>query len=198
MGTRIGVFLDRDGTLNEERDFIRTPDELALIPGAGKAVARLNNRGIPVCVISNQSGIARGYFTESDLVLIHERLRAELSRDGATIDRIYYCPHHPVNGIDPYGRECDCRKPAPGMLKRAETELDIDPGRSFVVGDRLVDVQTGMAVGATTILVLTGYGRTSLDEIAKENSPPDYTAPSIVEAVDRILASIDGEREGSF
>ncbi len=198
MSAQIGVFIDRDGTLNEERDFICRAEDFELIPGAAEAVRKLNNRGIPTCVISNQSGVARGYLTEGDLLLIHAKLRAELEKENAWVDRIYYCPHHPTEGIPPYNVECDCRKPGPGMMRRGERELNIDLARSFVVGDKTTDVQAGKAVGATTVLVLTGYGRSSLAEIKKERIAADHISPSIVEAVEYIIGRIDGyvERSG--
>ena len=125
-GTRAAVFLDRDGTINEEVNFVRSPEQLRLIPGAAEAVRALNDRRIPVCVISNQSGIARGYLSEQDLVAIHARLEEELARAGAHVDRISYCPHHPTEGIPPYLASCRCRKPAPGMLEDAARDLGID------------------------------------------------------------------------
>ncbi len=193
-GGRIAVFLDRDGTLNEEVDTLRTPDELRLIPGAGDAVRTLNTLGIITCVISNQSGVARGIISEADLVPIHARLRAGLGQSGATVDTIYYCPHHPTEGVPPYRLACDCRKPRPGMLLRAEREFGIDLGRSFVIGDRLADVLAGKAVNATTVLVLTGYGNTSAAECRRENVTPDLIAPSIVEAVRFVQEQISKEQ----
>lgn len=192
-GGRIAVFLDRDGTLNEEVDFLRTPDELQLIPGAASAVRTLNTLGTIICVISNQSGVARGFLTEDDLVAIHERLEEELRAGGARVDGIYYCPHHPTEGIPPYRVVCDCRKPQPGMLKQGEREWGIDLNRSFVVGDRIADVLAGQAVGATTVLVLTGYGRASAEECARGEATPDFIAPSIVEAVQFIERRISGD-----
>jgi D-glycero-D-manno-heptose 1,7-bisphosphate phosphatase len=192
-GGRIAAFLDRDGTLNEEVDFLRAPEQLRLIPGAGGAIRSLNERGIVTCVISNQSGIARGFLTESDLGPIHRKLNEELHRDRARLDRIYYCPHHPTEGKPPYNVACGCRKPATGMLVKGKSELDIDLQRSFVVGDRIVDVQVGKAVGATTILVLTGYGTTAAAECRQEEVHPDFTAPSIVEAVEIILRRVQGD-----
>jgi D-glycero-D-manno-heptose 1,7-bisphosphate phosphatase len=194
---RVAAFLDRDGTINEEKNFLRDPGELSLIPGAATAIRKLNDSGIATCVISNQSGVARGVLNEDDLVRIHARLKQQLERDaGAHLDRIYYCPHHPTAGIAPYNISCDCRKPGTGMLERGARELDIRLDRSFVVGDRVVDVQAAMAVGATSILVLTGYGATALEECKEEHLSPDCVAPSLSEAVEFILQSIhdDGER----
>jgi D-glycero-D-manno-heptose 1,7-bisphosphate phosphatase len=189
-GRRIAAFLDRDGTVNEEVDHLRVPEQVRLIPGAGPAIRSLNDHGILTCIISNQAGVARGLLTEQDLLPIHEKLRRALQSSNARIDRIYYCPHHPDEGKPPYNIACDCRKPATGMLRRGQEELDIDLERSFVVGNRIVDVQAGKAVGATTILVLTGYGRTALGECSAAGVQPDFTAPSIVEAVDFILQRI--------
>ncbi|MBI5471795.1 MAG: HAD family hydrolase [Ignavibacteriae bacterium] len=193
MRRSIGAFLDRDGTLNVEVDFLRTPDQLQVYPGAARAVRKLNDRKITTCVISNQSGIARGYLSEANLIPIHAKLREEMLNEGATLDRIYYCPHHPTSGIEPYNIDCDCRKPKPGMLRRAERELGIDLARSFVVGDSVVDMQAGNTVGATTILVQTGYGEASLRTCTLEEIPVDFVAPTVVEAIDFILDNVEGE-----
>jgi D-glycero-D-manno-heptose 1,7-bisphosphate phosphatase len=188
-----GVFLDRDGTLNEEVNFVRTPDDLRLIEGAGEAVRRLNERGLVACVISNQSGVARGYLREEDLVSIHARLEDKLAEFGARLDHIYYCPHHPTAGVPPYNVVCDCRKPKPKMLQMGIDEFGIDSGRLFVVGDSVVDIQAGNAVGATTILVRTGYGNISLDRCTSESIHLDFVVPTIVEAVDTIVDIVDGK-----
>ncbi|MGA9115850.1 MAG: HAD family hydrolase [Bacteroidota bacterium] len=190
---RAGVFLDRDGTLNEEVDFVRHPEELRLLPGAGEAVRRLNGARLPVCVVSNQSGVARGYLTEEDLVPIHARLAAGIGASGGHLDRIYYCPHHPREGLPPYNVECACRKPGFGMLLRGAGELDLDLKRSFMVGDGLVDMQAGNAAGTACILVLTGYGRQSRPECAAQGLRLDCVAESITEAVDFILRRTEGE-----
>ncbi len=189
----IGAFLDRDGTLNVEVDFLRTPDQLQVIPGAARAVRKLNDHKITTCVISNQSGIARGYLSEADLIPIHAKLREEMLREGATLDRIYYCPHHPTDGIEPYNIVCECRKPKPGMIRRGEQELGIDLKHSFVVGDSVVDMQAGNAVGATTILVQTGYGEAALRTCRAEKIPVAFVAPTVVEAIDFILDNVEGE-----
>ena len=184
---RAGVFLDRDGTLNEEVNFVRTPDDLRLIDGAGEAVRKLNEHGLAVCVISNQSGVARGYLKEHDLVSIHARLEDKLAEFGARLDRIYYCPHHPTAGLPPYNVVCDCRKPKPKMLQMGIKDFGIDSDRMFVVGDSVVDIQAGNAIGATTILVRTGYGNISIDRCASENIYIDFVVPTIVEAAERII-----------
>jgi D-glycero-D-manno-heptose 1,7-bisphosphate phosphatase len=192
---RVAVFLDRDGTLNEEVDYVRTPDDLHLITGAGEAVRKLNDRGLVVCVISNQSGVARGYLDEKDLVAVHAKLEHDLARSGASIDRIYYCPHHPTDGIPPYNIVCECRKPKTGMLERGAVEFGIDLGHSFVVGDSIVDMQAGKTANATTVLVLTGYGTTARDQCAGNGIHVDHVAPTIVEAIDFVLNTLDGEKK---
>jgi len=190
---RAAVFFDRDGTLNEEVDFLTTPEQLRLIQGASTAVRSLNTRGFPVCIISNQSAVARGLLSEADLIPIHRKLTRELGRDGAHIDRIYYCPHHPTAGIAPYNVECECRKPRPGMLQRAAEELSLDLSGSYVVGDRIVDVQVARAVGARAILVLTGYGMTALNDCRSQGVRPDFVAASAREAVEFILETDKGD-----
>jgi D-glycero-D-manno-heptose 1,7-bisphosphate phosphatase len=185
--------LDRDGTINEDVDFVSSPSQLVLIPGSAEAIRRLNAMGFFTVVISNQSGVARGLFTEADLVPIHDRLRELLAREGASIDRIYYCPHHPTEGRPPYLTVCRCRKPAPGMLEDAARDLGIDLAGSFVVGDKLSDVEAGINAGATGILVRTGYG----SQIAP-GKVPRYVADNLAGAVDLIthtLTDFSGRHE---
>ena len=189
---RPAVFFDRDGTLNEEVEFLSAPEQMRLIPGAGLAVRAVNENGFLAVVISNQSGIARGLFTEADLIPIHAKFRHELGASGARIDRIYYCPHHPTSGIARYRMDCDCHKPRPGMLRRAEEEMGVDLSGSYVIGDRTVDVLAGRNAGAKGILVLTGYGMTAAGECREQGIVPDYIAPSVGEAVNFIL----NERKG--
>lgn len=184
---RTAVFLDRDGTLNEEVDFVRTPEQLRMIPGAAEAVRHLNERELLTCIISNQSGVARGLLTEMDLDQISHKLREELQRGGARIDAIYYCPHHPTAAEGQYAIECDCRKPKPGMLLRAAQEHNIDLLHSFLVGDSLADIKAGNAVGSETILVRTGYGKKSQQLLREQDIPVSFIAETIVEAVDFIL-----------
>lgn len=154
----VGIFFDRDGTINAEVDFLSDPDELRLIPGAAEGIRKANRLGIKVFVITNQSGIARGLLSEKDLERVHKKLEELLSQLGARIDAIYYCPHHPEFGKPPFNISCDCRKPKTGMLTAAAREFGIDLSKSFVVGDRFVDVKAGENAGCKTVLVLTGYG----------------------------------------
>jgi len=190
------VFLDRDGTVNEEVGYLHKLDELRLIPGAGAAIKRLNEAGLKVVLVTNQSGIARGYFSESQLHDIHVRLEQMLSSEGARLDAIYYCPHHPSAGNSHYTRDCDCRKPGTGLIDRAARDLEIDVRQSFVVGDKWSDVELGQRAGAHSILVRTGYG--SADE--KRARPPhrvepDFIAHTISEAADWIIKQV-GKNEG--
>ncbi|HLF19775.1 MAG TPA: HAD family hydrolase [Bacteroidota bacterium] len=160
----VGIFFDRDGTINAEVDFLSDPDELTLIPGAAEAIRGANRLGMRVFVITNQSGIARGLLTEKDLEKVHKRLEELLLKHRAHIDAIYYCPHHPEFGKPPYNVSCDCRKPGTGMLTTAAREFGIDLSKSFVVGDRFVDMKAGENAGCKTILVLTGYGAAEKQE----------------------------------
>lgn len=189
---RAAVFFDRDGTLIEDVGYMRTPAELRMIAGAGKAVRALNERGILTFVISNQSGVARGFLSEADLVPIHRRLEDELARDKAHLDGIYYCPHHPTIGTPPYRAVCDCRKPQTGMLRQAVREFPVNLKRSFVVGDKIADVKAGIAAGARTVLVLTGYGPSSLEQCRREGIKPDAVKPTVAEAVEFIVEQSEG------
>jgi D-glycero-D-manno-heptose 1,7-bisphosphate phosphatase len=190
ISPRRAVFLDRDGTINEEVEFVRSPDELQLIPGAPEAIRALNQAGMVTCVISNQAGVARGFVSEGTLADIHRKLEADLHAGGATLDRIYYCPHHPVKGLPPYNVACECRKPSPGMLLAAARDFGIDLRQSYVIGDRIVDVQVARAVGARSILVRTGYGTIAEQECRRDGVAPDLVARSIVEAADFILDDV--------
>lgn len=146
------VLIDRDGTINVERHYLSAPDQLELIPGTGAAIRALNHAGLGVAVITNQSGIARGYFDLDRLGQIHDRLTEMLRAEGASLDGIYICPHGPDEA-------CDCRKPLPGMAEQAMAAHGFDPTQSFMIGDKEVDVEMGLAIGATTFLVRTGYGK---------------------------------------
>lgn len=157
-GTKRAVFIDRDGTLNVEKDYLYRTDECELILGSAAAVRRLNDAGWLVVVVTNQSGVARGYYGEQEVASLHRHMADELAQGGGQVAGWYYCPHHP-SGLEPYNRQCDCRKPLPGMLLQAARELEIDLSRSWMVGDKLVDIQAGQAAGCRAVLVRTGYGR---------------------------------------
>lgn len=152
--TNKAVFLDRDGTLNVDKGYVHRIEDWEWIPGAIDAIVALKKAGFLVIVVTNQAGIARGYYTEADVSRLHTWINEELRIHGTTIDGFYHCPHHPEHSGD-----CDCRKPKPGMLDEAKLDFDIDFSRSWLVGDKAGDVQAGWAAGVKSILVLTGYGK---------------------------------------
>jgi D-glycero-D-manno-heptose 1,7-bisphosphate phosphatase len=153
------VFLDRDGTLVEEAGYLDRLDRLVFFPYSVDAVRVLNRAGFTVVVVTNQAGIARGIVRESFVAEAHQAIADRLAAGGARIDAFYYCPHYPTGVLEPYRQACDCRKPQPGLLRRAAADLHIDLARSFVVGDRWHDIEAGQAVGARGVLVRTGLGR---------------------------------------
>lgn len=151
--TRRAIFLDRDGTLNVEVNYLHRIEDLELVPGAAEAVRSLSQAGFLVIVVTNQAGIARGYYDEAALHALHAEIQRRLAAEGAHIDAFYFCPHHPE-----FGGVCECRKPAPGMLRQAAQAHNIDPARSWLIGDTSGDIGAGRAVGCRTILVRSGYG----------------------------------------
>lgn len=193
MMGEIGIFLDRDGTINEELEFISDPDNVILIPGSAEAIHEANQLGLKVLVITNQSGIARGFVKEEELVRVNNRLVELLNEKGAHLDAVYFCPHHPEYGEPPYRMFCDCRKPSTGMLKQAEAEFSIDLKKSFVIGDRIVDIQTAIPVGAKSILVLTGYGQDEYERVKSQNIYVDYVAKDLFDAIQFVKKSINPE-----
>ncbi|MFH0777273.1 MAG: HAD family hydrolase [Candidatus Eisenbacteria bacterium] len=182
--SRWAVFLDRDGTIIEETGYLSDPEKVRLIEGAASSVAELNRRGVPVVVVSNQAGVARGLVTNRDLQTVNRRMSELLSAGGASLDAMYFCPHHPE-----YDRQCDCRKPQPGLILRAAKELSIDLARSFMVGDRLIDMQAGRSAGTATVFLRTGYGEKELSE-NREEVPriADKICDDLREAVGWILS----------
>lgn len=192
MPPRPAVFLDRDGVLIEEIGYLSDPSQVRLIPGACAAVARLNRLGVPVVVVTNQAGVARGRFPEENVHAVHRHLDELLARDGARIDRWYYCPHHPTAGVGPYRVHCACRKPSPGMLLTAARELDLDRVASVLIGDKLSDLEAGAAAGCATILVRTGYGAEH-----QKSAPPGrfnlrFIADDLAGGIDHCLPLLGG------
>lgn len=163
--TRAAIFLDRDGTLNVDKGYVHRIEDWEWIPGAIGAITALKKAGFLVIVITNQAGIARGYYNEADMNNLHTIINMELQRHGATIDGFYHCPYHPEFGEI---RECECRKPMPGMIYEAELDLDIDLDHSWLVGDKASDIQAGLAAGVRSILVLTGYGNKERNLLADD------------------------------
>ena len=194
MKKNSAVFLDRDGVINEDVGYLDSLDKLKVIPGAYEAIRLINASGMKAVVISNQAGVAKGLFTEEFVRGTNDCLQKMLRQESAYIDKFYFCPHHPTDGMDPYRRICDCRKPAPGMLLQAAEELNIDLKKSYFVGDRFRDMEAAKKAGVRGILVKTGYGKELLqddgpDKATPENKP-DFIAADILEAVKWILFQV--------
>ena len=186
---RPAVFMDRDGCLTEEVGYVNHPSRLRLLPRTAEAIARLNRAGVPAVMVTNQAGIARGYFSEETLQATHARLHEALAAAGARLDGAYTCTHHPSEGQPPYRADCDCRKPRPGLLRRAAAELGLDLAASVMVGDKLSDVAVGHTVCAAGILVLTGYGRGEWEyQRSRTDVKPDHVAEDLLDAVEWALA----------
>jgi D-glycero-D-manno-heptose 1,7-bisphosphate phosphatase len=179
------VFLDRDGTLIEESGYLDRLERMVFFPYTVDAVRSLNRAGFAVVVVTNQAGIARGIVREPFVAEAHRAISDTLAAGGAHVDGYYYCPHYRTGVVSEYVTECDCRKPKPGMLRRAAADLDLDLSRSFVVGDRWHDVAAGGAVGARALLVRTGLGRR--EEAAPD---PDVTADAVVDTLADAVAWI--------
>ena len=182
--SRRAVFLDRDGTICEEMGYLNHLSRLQMFPFAAAAIRRLNQAGLPVIVVTNQSGVARGIFPEWLVHHVHERVIEELAAAGARVDGFYFCPHRSEDA-------CGCRKPYPGMLERAAREHSLELTGSYVVGDRYADVEMGLKVSGRGILVLTGYGRGEY-ELHRNSWPrqPDHIVANLSEAVDLILGEL--------
>jgi len=177
----VTVFLDRDGTLNEDTGYVKSPDDLTLLPGVGSALARLAQAGARLIVVTNQSGVGRGYFTCKDLEATHAKLRLVLAEDGVTLDGLYFCPHHP-------DERCNCRKPARGMIDRAVSELQVDLSRAYVIGDSSRDIELAKQVGAKSLLVMTGpQGAETLADLTARGLNPDHVADALPQAVAWII-----------
>ena len=180
------IFLDRDGTIIEEVDYLKDPAEVQLIPGAIPAL-RILQRHFPLVVITNQAGIARSYLTENQLHRIHDHLRGLLAQLGISLAGIYYCPHPPYVGHPPYLGQCQCRKPRPGMLLAAAADLALDLSRSYTIGDKLSDIAAGSNATTHTILVRTGYGKQHEHQTSLEGVFPDYVANDLLGAAAWIM-----------
>lgn len=178
------VFLDRDGTINEEREYLHRPEEFRFIPGVPEAIRLLKDAGFLVVVVTNQSGVGRGYYDEAAVERLHRHMDNELAAAGTSVDAYYYCPHHPKEGNAPYRVDCTCRKPFPGMLEQAARDLGIDLSASWMVGDKLADVEAGLGAGCVPLLVLTGYGKSE-----RTSLPPGIAVyPDLLAAARAILS----------
>lgn len=187
---RPAVFIDRDGTISEEVGYINHPSRFRVFPYAARAIKLLNDQGWLAIIITNQAGVARGYFSESMIETVHDNLRQELGDEGARVDAIYYCAHHPTVGEPPYRQECDCRKPKPGLINRATKDLDIALEQSWMIGDRYGDVELARNAGVRSVLVLSGYGRGEWEnQSSLWKHQPDLIAENLLAAVESILRS---------
>ena len=186
-GLRAALFLDRDGTVTEEAGYISNSEQLKLLPGSAGAIRMVRGCGMKVVLVTNQSGVARGYFSEELIAGMHHKLQELLGEEDACLDGIYYCPHHPDYGSEMYRKRCNCRKPEIGMFERAEKDLAIDPFSSYMVGDKKTDIEFAHKAGIKAVLVLTGFGRSELEKFEKEDKPPEYVAQNLPEAVAWVL-----------
>jgi D-glycero-D-manno-heptose 1,7-bisphosphate phosphatase len=181
------VFIDRDGTLNEDAGYPGDFEKIGIYPESFEAVRRLNRAGLLAIVVTNQSGVGRGYFNEADVAVIHEKMRAAFAARGARLDAVYYCPHFVGSPIPAYDVVCDCRKPNAGLARRAAADFGIDLGHSYVIGDKTDDVAFGLKIGATPVLVRTGAGRDAVRRLREQGLAPGHTAANILTAARWII-----------
>ena len=179
------VLIDRDGTIIEECHYLSDPDQVRLIPGSAEAMRTLREQGLGMAIVTNQSGVGRGYFDLDRLEQINQRMCQLLASEGVHLDGIYFCPHTPDD-------LCGCRKPQPGMIEQARKELGFEPARCMVVGDRETDIELGRNVGATTFLVRTGYGTETANN---RSANPDYIADNLLDAARLITSLISEHRD---
>jgi len=181
------VFLDRDGTINEDSGYPSDFSQINIYPQSFEAVRRLNSTGMPVIILTNQSGVGRGLLTEEKLRHIHESMRAAFARENARLDAFYYCPHYELSSLPLYRVNCRCRKPSPGLALRAAADFGIDPAQSYMVGDKTEDVLLALNIKASPVLVLTGHGREGLAELKVLGVEPACVAADVLQAADWIL-----------
>ncbi len=187
------AFLDRDGTINVERGYVTRPEDLVLIDGAGAAVRSLNEAGLLVVLVSNQSGVARGLMSEDDLARVHERLEELLAEDCARFDGAYYCPNYPEGTEERFTRDTSCRKPETGMVEQASRDLGIDVASSFMIGDHATDIELAQRAGMEGVLVMTGKGPEKRSELARAGIPIAHVAHDLTGAVAWVLERVGGE-----
>ena len=187
---RRAVFIDRDGTISEEVGYINHPSRFRLFPYAASAIKLLNERGWLAVIVTNQAGVARGYFSETMIQTVHDNLQQSLRNEGARVDAIYYCAHHPSVGEPPYRQDCDCRKPKPGLVNRAAKDLGIALEQSWMVGDRYSDIELARNAGVNAALVLSGYGRGEYESQRDSwRYHPDLVSQDLLAAVTSITES---------
>src|SRR6266540_357682 len=186
---RRAVFIDRDGTISEEVGYINHLSRFRLFPYAAAAIKDLNESNWLAIVVTNQAGVARGYFSEDTIQKVHTAMTKKLESSGARLDAIYYCAHHPSVGKPPYRLDCDCRKPKPGLISRAAKDFDIDLEASWMVGDRYSDVELARNAGVKSMFVMSGYGRGEWEhQRSSWTEQPDLVAEDLLEAVQHIVS----------
>ncbi len=181
------VFLDRDGTINIEKNYVHKIEDYEFIPGAEEAISKLNAAKFKTIVVSNQSGVARGYFGITAILNLHDYIQRELRKKNAWIDAFYYCPHHPEGAVPEFSIVCECRKPKRGMIDFALKKWELNLEKSYVVGDHATDILLGKNIGAKTIFVKTGHGLHQMEKLTEWELQPDQVAENLPEATDYIL-----------
>ncbi len=185
---RPAVFIDRDGTISEEVGYVNHPSRFRVFPYSAEAVRILNEKGWLAIVITNQAGVARGYFSEDVILRIHDQLKRDLQNGSAQLDAIYYCAHHPSVGEPPYRLECDCRKPKTGLIEQAARDFDIDMEASWMAGDRYSDVELARNAGLRSACLLRGYGRGEWESQSQSwKHQPELVCENLLEAVRSIV-----------
>ncbi|MGA7827781.1 MAG: D-glycero-beta-D-manno-heptose 1,7-bisphosphate 7-phosphatase [Geobacteraceae bacterium] len=180
------VFLDRDGVINVEKGYLHRSEDFEFLPGVPQALHLLKEAGFLLVVVTNQSGVARGYYPLEDVYELHRHLQRELAATGVAIDRFYICPHHPDHGPGSQPEECSCRKPLPGMIEKALSDFQIDPARCYLVGDKLSDIEAGRAAGCRCLLVRTGHG-----SVSEKGAPKELTIVDDLPAAARFILDED-------
>lgn len=175
------AILDRDGTVIVDKDYLADPEGVELLPGSAEGLRRLRALGLRLVIVTNQSGVGRGYFSADAMHAVNDRVREILAASGAPVEGIYACPHGP-------DENCACRKPQPGLIEQAAADLGFDPAECVVIGDKAADIELGKALGAMTVLVRTGYGAQTE---ADASACPDYVADTLLDAADFIARSTD-------
>lgn len=185
MGSVRAVFIDRDGTINQERHYIYRIEEFELIPGAIEALRLLTKNNIKIYIITNQSGIARGYFTEEQYLQLTDYMLDIFKKEGVRVEKVLYCPHHPEGSVPEYRKDCLCRKPNTKLIEDVISEDNYKVDEIALIGDKEIDVETGLRLGITTYLVLTGYGKEY-----REDTKATYIQPDLLSAVNHLLGEV--------
>lgn len=187
---RPAVFIDRDGTISEEVGYVNHPSRYRVFSYSAEAIKKLNDNNWLAILVTNQAGVARGYFSEDVIGAVHQQLTSELAKEHAQLDAIYYCAHHPTVGEPPYRFDCDCRKPKTGLINRAASDFEIDLTRSWMVGDRYSDIEMARNAGLRSAFVLSGYGRGEWEyQRSSWKHEPDIVCENLLAAVESIVTS---------